>query len=214
MKSEPTKFKRITGHLVRKLCTVPRCCAKVRFGIGVPPKIGATVTRPLNKDSGFFYVPCCAGNMAPFMAGRVGASKDAPVPISGTPTLHGLSPSIGVGGDRFTTCQIGANMATTLTLGGSAHVTTGHTPATTSNSKLGRLMHTRIIQRRYPALTAPQAAPSISRQQAIENALCMALHYIRTTDTQQGIQAATAKAIRAASLLKQASTESTFSGRA
>lgn len=103
-------------------------------------------------------------------------------------------------------------MATTLTLGVSAHVTTGNTPAITSNSKLGRLLHTRIIQRRYPALTAPKAEPTIDRQQAIENALSMALHYIRTTDTQQGIQAATAKAVRAASMLKQACAESSIGG--
>jgi len=85
--------------------------ATIFVGIGVPSKSGATVTRPLKKDSGFFYVPCCAGSMAPFLAGRVGASKDAPVPDSGTPTLHGLPPSIGVVGGRFKTCQSGANMA-------------------------------------------------------------------------------------------------------
>ena len=77
----------------------------------------------------------------------------------------------------------------------------GILPAT-STMKLSRVMHTRIIQRRYPALTAP-----IARQQAIENALSMALHYIRTTSTQQGIQAATSKAIRAVSMLKQACEE-------
>jgi hypothetical protein len=61
----------------------------------------------------------------------------------------------------------------------------------------------------------PQAAPAIARQQAIENALCMALHYIRSTDNQQGIQAATTKAIRAVSMLKQACTEATTAqGRA
>lgn len=95
-------------------------------------------------------------------------------------------------------------MATTLTL--------GNTPAATSNTKLGRLLHTRILCSRYPALTAPTT--SIARQQAIENALSMALHYVRTADTQQGIQAATAKAIRAVSMLKQACTESTIGGRA
>lgn len=112
-------------------------------------------------------------------------------------------------------------MATTLTLGVSAHVTTGHTPATASNSKLGRLLHTRIIKRRYPALTQPNAAPTghssessvyssdslVQRQAAIENALSMALHYVRTTNTPHGIQAATAKAIRAASMLKQTCAE-------
>lgn len=88
----------------------------------------------------------------------------------------------------------------------------GTTPAITSNTTLGRLLHTRIIQRRYPALTAPKVEPTIARQQAIENALSMALHYIRTTDTQQGIQAATAKAMRAVSMLKQACNELTIGG--
>ena len=57
--------------------------------------------------------------------------------------------------------------------------------------------------------TTPNAAPlgTVARQQAIENALSMALHYIRTTDTQHGIQAATGKAIRAVAMLKQACSE-------
>jgi len=111
-------------------------------------------------------------------------------------------------------------MAITLTLGNTSATTPaaaplgnctvnpyGSTP-TTSNTILSRLMHTRILRSRYPALTPPTT--SIARQQAIENALSMALHYVRTTDTQQGIQAATAKAIRAATMLKQACTESTI----
>ena len=52
------------------------------------------------------------------------------------------------------------------------------------------------------------------RHQQIENALSMALFHIRKGDTQQGIQAATAKAIRAASLLKQACTEVALIGGA
>lgn len=59
---------------------------------------------------------------------------------------------------------------------------------------------------------APQKLGGMERQQAIENALSMALHYIRTTNNQQGIQAATAKAIRAATMLKQACAESTIGG--
>ena len=46
------------------------------------------------------------------------------------------------------------------------------------------------------------------RREAIATALDTALFYIRTTDTQQGIYAATAKAVRAASMLKQACSES------
>ena len=48
----------------------------------------------------------------------------------------------------------------------------------------------------------------LTRQQAIENALSMALFHIRHGDGLKGIQAATVKATRAASMLKQACTES------
>jgi hypothetical protein len=50
----------------------------------------------------------------------------------------------------------------------------------------------------------------VQRQAAIENALSMALHYVRTTNTPHGMQAATAKAIRAASMLKQTCAELTM----
>ena len=91
----------------------------------------------------------------------------------------------------------------------------GNLPATTSNTKLGRTLRIRILRRRYPALTTPKpttTSTALDRQQAIENALSMALHYVRTTNTPHGIQAATAKAIRAASMLKQACAELATSG--
>ena len=62
--------------------------------------------------------------------------------------------------------------------------------------------------------TTPKAAPlgttpaystsSIERQQAIENALSTALYFIRLPRTDSGLKAATSRAIRAASMLKQA----------
>ena len=55
-----------------------------------------------------------------------------------------------------------------------------------------------------PALGNPSP---LTRQQAIENALSMALFHIRHSDGIKGIHAATAKAIRAASMLKQACAE-------
>lgn len=61
-----------------------------------------------------------------------------------------------------------------------------------------------------PALSAS----SIARQQAIENALTTALYFIRLPNTESGLRAATGRAIRAASMLKQACAESTASGRA
>lgn len=104
-------------------CLAPQRRATIRAGLGRPTKSGATVTRPLKKDSGFFYVPCCAGGMAHFLAGRVGTPKGVPVPDSGRPTLHGLSPSLGRGVDRFTACQSGVIM-TDITTGTSAQKTT------------------------------------------------------------------------------------------
>ena len=54
-------------------------------------------------------------------------------------------------------------------------------------------------------ITTPNAAPAspTARQQAIENALSMALFHIRKGDTHQAV----AKSIRASSMLKQACTE-------
>lgn len=54
----------------------------------------------------------------------------------------------------------------------------------------------------------------IARQQAIENALSMALYHVRNGDTTHAIRTATAKAIRAASMLKQACTDSAIGVRA
>jgi hypothetical protein len=50
----------------------------------------------------------------------------------------------------------------------------------------------------------------IQRQQAIENALSMALYYVRQPST-TGIHSATVKAIRAAAMLKQACEEKAVS---
>ena len=61
-----------------------------------------------------------------------------------------------------------------------------------------------------PTTSAPD---TIARQQAIENALSAALYFIRLPSTDSGLKAATGRAIRAASMLKQACAEST-SGRA
>jgi hypothetical protein len=65
-----------------------------------------------------------------------------------------------------------------------------------------------------PAITAPPVLGSIERQQAIENALSLALYYIRENESPRNIHAATMKAVRAASMLKQACVESqTAQGR-
>jgi len=47
----------------------------------------------------------------------------------------------------------------------------------------------------------------LNRQQAIENALTTALYFIRQPSTESGLKAATGRAIRAASMLKQACAE-------
>ena len=72
-------------------------------------------------------------------------------------------------------------------------------------------------------ITTPKAAPLgntpaistsiIARQQAIENALTTALYFIRLPLTESGLRAATGRAVRAASMLKQACAESTIGER-
>ena len=56
--------------------------------------------------------------------------------------------------------------------------------------------------------------PEITQQQAIENALSTALHFIRQPHSATALQAATGRAIRAATLLKQACSESPTDRRA
>lgn len=62
-----------------------------------------------------------------------------------------------------------------------------------------------------PATTNP--ATAIERQQAIENALSMALYWIRHQEHPNAIHAATVRAVRAASMLKQACGEASDGGR-
>ena len=55
---------------------------------------------------------------------------------------------------------------------------------------------------------------AIERQQAIENALSAALYFIRLPSTHSGLHAATGRANRALSLLKQACSEASMGGAA
>lgn len=87
--------------------------------------------------------------------------------------------------------------------------TPGTLPTPLSHTTMGRLLHKRLAA---PTWTTP--IDPAARQAAIENALSMALWHVRNGDTAQALQAATGRAIRAASLLKQACTEATNSGRA
>lgn len=73
-------------------------------------------------------------------------------------------------------------------------------------------------------LTTPKAATlghtpatspcTVERQQAIENALSAALYFIRLPSTESGLHAATGRANRALSLLKQACSEARMGGAA
>ncbi|MDO9278560.1 MAG: hypothetical protein Q7U05_08380 [Polaromonas sp.] len=62
--------------------------------------------------------------------------------------------------------------------------------------------------------TPTTRASTITRQQAIENALSTALYFIRQPHSETTLQAATGRAIRAATMLKQACSESSINGRA
>jgi hypothetical protein len=107
--------------------------------------------------------------------------------------------------------QLGAETMTTVNNTTTpAAAPLGNLPATTSNTSLGRLLRTRILRRRYPALTISKpttTSTALERQQAIENALSAALWHIRHGDTLAAIQTATGRAIRAVSMLKQACEE-------
>jgi hypothetical protein len=67
--------------------------------------------RPFTGQRLFFFSH--AARMAPFWRAVQGHPRGCAGPVSGTPTLYGLPPLIGVGGDRFTTCHTGAIMADT-----------------------------------------------------------------------------------------------------
>ncbi len=70
------------------------------------------------------------------------------------------------------------------------------------HTKIGILFADRLAHK-----PTPQNDP-LARQQAIENALSMALHLVRTSDSTAALQRATGRAIRAASMMKQACAES------
>ena len=104
--------------------------------------------------------------------------------------------------------------------------TLANTATSPAFTTMGRILHKRLAA---PTWTTPidptkrQAAiglaltadlERLARQQAIENALSAALHLVRTTDTAEGFLKATGRAIRAASMLKQACAEANSSGRA
>ena len=65
-------------------------------------------------------------------------------------------------------------------------------------------------------ITTPDSGNTtqLERQQVIENALSTALHFIRQPHSAAALQAATGRAIRAATLLKQACSESPTDRRA
>lgn len=97
-----------------------------------------------------------------------------------------------------------AHKTTTPTTG-----TPGALPTPPSHSTIGRFLHKRLAAPTWNTPIDPAA-----RQAAIENALSMALWHVRHGTGADAIQAATGRAIRAASMLKQACTEATNGGRA
>jgi hypothetical protein len=72
--------------------------------------------------------------------------------------------------------------------------------------RAGTRVHSCAHQPTKPGTTATAALDPVTRQQAIENALSMALYFIRQPgDTASNVWAATARTNRALTLLKQAS---------
>jgi hypothetical protein len=113
--------------------------------------------------------------MAPFLVGRVGASKDAPVPDSGTPTLHGLPPSIGVGGDRFKTCQSGVIMTTS--------------PTGKSSQKPRSLTETasHTLAKQLPGTGSDSEGVAIELHQLAHNALASAAWHVARGESSQAL---------------------------
>lgn len=79
-----------------------------------------------------------------------------------------------------------------------------------ASTNAGTCVH---LSAQSPALTLGKT-DGIARQQAIENALSLALWHIRQDVSLKHIHAATVKAVRAASMLKQACSESVIGWRA
>ena len=79
---------------------------------------------------------------------------------------------------------------------------TGNTPTPPRQTKIGIIFADRLAHK-----PTPQTDP-LARQAAIENALSMALYLVRTSDSTAALQSATGRAIRAASMMKQACAES------
>jgi hypothetical protein len=180
----------------------------ISLGFSSPPKSGATATRREN-DSSFFYVPSCAGSTAPVMAGRAGASQDAPVPDSGLLTPHGLPPSFSSEDGRFTTCQSGAAM-TTPTTGKSAQTTptTASSCAPLRNTVTTPYQRTiasyRKVQREInPATHTPDLGSADTYHQLAFNALSTASWYLAQGKTDKAL----GRILSAARQLKQAVSE-------
>jgi hypothetical protein len=90
------------------------------------------------------------------------------------------------------------------------NVTQGQAPQSTpAQTAIGEMLRLRV-KRPSP----PTPADPLARHQSIENALSMALWHVRHGTGIEAIQAATGRAIRAASMLKQACTEAANGGRA
>lgn len=100
-----------------------------------------------------------------------------------------------------------AHKTTTPTPG---NLSTGHAPNTTpAQTAFGQMLRHRVNRE----LRSPSPVDPLARLQSIENALSMALWHVRHGTGTEAIQAATGRAIRAASMLKQACTEANNSGR-
>lgn len=88
-------------------------------------------------------------------------------------------------------------------------MTTASNPTPTPGNTPPSYTHTGRIVREHV-----ESATDTARQQTIENHLSMALFHVRQGDGPLSIQAATGRAVRAATLLKLQCDETTNGGRA
>lgn len=192
------------------LCYIRKQQGTSLQGIGLPDNWRNS--RALTQSSGFFHGEHGNAKHGHPTADCVGASKDAPVPIAGSPTRHSLSPSTGLEGGGLSTCQLEAVMP---------KIKTGATAQTTPTA----LPHEAINKATLPRYTQPagtshperivhppRPAKSVDlymRFLLIDSSLTRASQALRAGSLSKSLGATMA----ASRHLKQAVIEATTSGR-
>ena len=197
-------------------------CAKVLTGAEKHHGFGDSDnwrnSRAHSQDRGFFHGEHEIAQRGPFLAGRVGTPERVcrfQLPVRQPDTV--CHPHLAMRVAGLEPVQLEPIMAKTLALCASSRTTSsttgnpGNLPALPAFTAFGHIIRDRVAIASNKLKMQP-VDNSIARQQAIENALSTALWHVRNGTGPLSIQAATGRAIRAASMLKQACAESTIGG--